>query len=249
MAPSENLTNQPSRGIWQSNNLEYMNTIALLSLLQLADSQVPIGSAAHSFGLESLTAEGSVTVEDLHQFLVDYLAETGRRDAVYCRGAHQLADLPDKLFTSEWLTLNQELSAWHAARESRAASATMGRRFLQFAANLSENPRFAAALGAAREATTDVHHATAFGLVGSALGLTEEEAGLVYLQQNIMTLVSAAQRLLPLGQARAGALIWQLQSSVEQAVATSKGSVYSWTPMLDIASMRHPRLMTRLFIS
>lgn len=226
-----------------------MNNSALLSLLQLADSQVPIGSAAHSFGLESLTADGSVTVDDLYQFLVDYLAETGVRDAAFCRTAHQLVTLPDVEFFHQWLNLNQELSAWHPARESRAASATLGRRFLQLVTNLTGNRRFLVALEEARSATSDVHHATAFGLVGSMLGLTEQETSLVYLQQNIMALVSAAQRLLPLGQARAGTLVWQLQSHIEQTAFVEMDALASWTPMLDIASMRHPGQMTRLFIS
>lgn len=227
-----------------------MTPIALLQLLQLADSQVPIGSAAHSFGLETLTADGAVTVDDLAQFLEDYLTEAGARDAAYCRAAHRLTQEPQERFTGQWLTLNQRLGALQPARESRAASATLGRRFLQIAAGLSGQERLASALQAAKATATDVHHAPAFGLAGGALGLSEDEAALAFVQQNVMALVSAGQRLLPLGQARAGALLWRLHEHVAQAAAaTDTDAVTSFLPMLDSAAMRHPTLATRLFIS
>ncbi len=226
-----------------------MEHLALLQLLQLADSQVPIGAAAHSFGLETLAADEAVTVDDMALFLEDYLTEAGARDAAYCRAAHRLADAPAERFDDAWLTLNQQLSALQPARESRAAGATLGRRFLQLAANLTERERLADALRAAKATGTDVHHAAAFGLVGGVLGLSEDEAALAFLQQAIMALVSAGQRLLPLGQARAGALLWRLHPSVVRAAATDTDAVTSFLPMLDSAAMRHPTLATRLFIS
>ena len=53
------------------------NAIAFLQLLQLADSALPIGTAAHSFGLETLVAEQWLEVEDLEWFLRAYLLEAG----------------------------------------------------------------------------------------------------------------------------------------------------------------------------
>ncbi len=53
------------------------DSLAFLRLLQLADSALPIGATAHSFGLETLAAEELLRVEQLEAFLHDYLEETG----------------------------------------------------------------------------------------------------------------------------------------------------------------------------
>src|SRR5437660_424593 len=53
----------------------------LLRLLQLADSALPVGAAAHSFGLESLIQEGLLGAGELESFLLAYLEESGRLDA------------------------------------------------------------------------------------------------------------------------------------------------------------------------
>ena len=50
----------------------------LLRLLQLADSALPVGAAAHSFGLESLIQEGLLGADELESFLRGYLEESFR---------------------------------------------------------------------------------------------------------------------------------------------------------------------------
>ena len=46
-----------------------------LRLLHLADSALPIGSLAHSFGLESLVAAELLCVRELPEFLRGFLEE------------------------------------------------------------------------------------------------------------------------------------------------------------------------------
>jgi len=225
--------------------------LSQLRLMQLSDSALPIGSTAHSFGLETLVAQGELTVVDLPQFLADYLMEAGRMEGLFCRLAYRLP--PD--FVADWLQLNAQLSALKLARESRVASATLGKRFLQLVVSLEADPRLTHALNEAITTKTEIHHATAFGLVGAILGSAEELTVLTYLQQSVACLVSTCQRLLPLGQKQAAHLLWQLKPIIMKATAQSEAvdldseAMYTFTPFLDLASMQHPTLATRLFIS
>ena len=227
-----------------------LDYLGFLRLMQLADSAVPIGATAHSFGLESLVAEGYLHVEQLEPFLRDYLEETGALESASCRLAYRLTS-DTSSFETRWLALNDRLSACKTARESRTASATLGRRFLQLVHNLEALPLVDHALQAAKASRVDMHASTAFGLVGSLLAVDETMTVLAYLQQSLTGLVSACQRLLPLGQSRASGLLWRLKPALIEVASRSEdvNALTLFIPLPEAASMRHPALTTRLFIS
>jgi urease accessory protein len=218
--------------------------LPLLQLQQLADSAIPIGGAAHSFGLESLVDSRHLNVENLAAFLGNYLSESGVLEAAYCAASCGAG-------VCEWLELNAELGARKVARESRDASATMGRRFLRLAASVSGEQRLMDTSEAAVEC--EVHLACCFGFVAGVLGIDASTAAAAYLQQSMTALVSACQRLLPLGQTQAHQILWNLKPSilcaVEQGVASVPAEISCFTPLLDLASARHATLYTRLFMS
>src|SRR5205823_5566723 len=111
--------------------------------------------------------------------------EYGALDAVFCRAAHQLAEVSGEEFAIGWRNLNQRLSARKLPRESRDASLALGRRFLGLASGLL-NSRLTAS-------ETESHHVTSFGLVTALAGIGENSAVLAWLHQSITALVSAAQ--------------------------------------------------------
>jgi len=217
--------------------------VNLLRLLQLADSALPIGGLAHSFGLETLIEEGQLTAPDLLSYFQDQLSECLFLDAVFCRNAHSrgLAGAP----TGD---LDAQLSARRPARESRDASLTLGRRFLALLRSL-ESAASIQALPPADES----HFAVAFGYVGGALDFDTDATVGAFLHQNIAAGISVCQRLLPFGQLDAAALAWDLKPNILEATAKSVGlapsEVSIFNHFLELSSMRHPMLPTRLFVS
>lgn len=232
--------------------------ISELQLLHLADSALPIGSLAHSFGLETLVSNNALRVEDLGEFLRSYLEEAGVLEAAFCRAAFRLADVATAEFDVATLfSLNERLSALKPARESRAGSMALGRNLLQLAAAIDDFPAIRRLLET-RRATANgkdavIHHSLAFGLVAGALELDESRAVAAYLHQTVASLVSASQRLLPLGQTRAAKILWDakpdIMAAVEQSGAHALDDVSCFTPLFDWGAMQHPGLATRLFIS
>lgn len=203
----------------------------LLDLLQLADSALPIGAAAHSFGLEMLAEEGCLRAETAESFFREYLSEAGILEANFVRRAWRGED-PQ--------SLHDEFCARRIARESREAALKLGRRFSQLINELLGAPVIPDGLS----------YPIAFGVAAARLGIAEEAAAVAYLRQSIAGLVSACQRLMPLGQIAATCMIWNLKPAIAAAVLASENrEVGCFTPLPEVASMRHGSLETRLFIS
>ncbi len=234
-----------------TGNVMLNKRFAQLALIQLADSALPIGSTAHSYGVESLVAEGQLGVAGLGQFMRVFVQESGQLEAYLAYQAWQLAAVSE--FEQAWLALNDLAAAFKPARESRQASAVLGRRLLGLAVQLEPLPRWQQASSLAQQQQIETHHSCVFGLVAGCMAIDAEAMLAALLQQMTLSLILACQKILPLGQVQAQQVLWQLQPTiqavVEQTPITTLADLAPCSIGLDGASMRHPLLGTRLFIS
>lgn len=240
----------PVKTTLQYHGITQVEDLALLGLLQLADSALPIGSAAHSFGLETLTEEGVIGPLNLEQFLRGYLEETGLLEAVFVRRAWRERTSRQRT----WRELNDELSARKPARESREASLRLGRRLADLVNAWLGVPVMSGAqvMPDAPVIQPGLHYSVTFGAAGAALDVSEDATVQAYLQQSVTAMVSSCQRLMPLGQTAASRMIWDLRVAVARtarAAGAVDEEVSCFSPLPELASMRHGLLETRLFIS
>ena len=222
----------------------------LLAALQLGDSRFPSGAFSHSFGLETLIAEGSVRAPDeLAQALDVQLRERLAR-----------ADVPALLAAHAWAgdlatvcAVDRELRAVKLTLEDRQGSERMGRRLATEVLRLAPDPALDGFLTAVREGRAPGNHAVALGLAGRALGLEGRDAALVACYTSAAALVSAAQRLLRLGHGAAQELLLGAWPAMTEALRIAEGvdwrELCPCAPGFDVASARHERAPSRLFAS
>ena len=228
-----------------------MNTLALLNGLRFVDSFFPSGGFAFSSGLEAAVKDGAVCDgKDLARYVEDLLVHgVGRREAVAVAAAHEAAVTG---LLARALAVDRELESLKLGRDSRQASRQMGRQVIKAATEqLQEHRLLVEYRRAMEDGRTPGHLPVAMGLTLAACGWSRQDTVAAFLYQTAQGMVSAAMKLLPVGQqqgqqllADCGPVIAQLSQSI-----TPQGGLASWSPLHDIYAMRHARLESRLFRS
>jgi len=152
-----------------------------------------------------------------------------------------------------WCELDARVDAMKVVPEFRAASRQMGRQTARVAAALGDDAFLTGVARAIDEGLAPGHHAAAFGAAAGRFGAGGETAAAAYLYSTAALLVGAGLRLLTLGQldgqrVLAGARPCIARLAAEAARATAE-DMWTFTPALELAGLRHARLDLRLFRS
>lgn len=229
-----------------------MRVESLLAVLQLADGLFPAGGFAHSLGLETYAQARVVTDRaGLEAFVRAHLeGSAGPADAVAAACAARLAAggaLP------ETVELDACLDAMKCVPEFRTASLQMGRHTARAAAAFTGDAFVSRLAAAIEDGVTPGHHAVVFGAVLGRHGAAPETAAAAYLHSTATLLVNAGLRLLAIGQVEGQRVLAALRPCVAALAAAAGGAraedMWSFTPGLEIAGLRHADLDARLFRS
>ena len=227
-------------------------TEAWLATLQFADGLFPAGGFAHSLGLETYAQDGVVRDwAGVEAFVAAHLeGSAGPADAVAVTAAVRLASAAD---VTGWIALDERLEAMKPVPETREASRQMGRQTLRVAAALGADEVLDALARAVGDGLAPGHPASVFGAALGRAGVEPEVAATAYLHSTAALLVGAALRLIALGQLDGQRVLAAMRPRIARlaaAAATARpADMWSFTPGLELAGLRHAALGARLFRS
>jgi len=219
---------------------------ALPQLLRLASPMLPVGAYAYSQGMEWAVDEGTVRDEDSAlAWITDLLrCNFGTLEAPVWRRLYRAWQERDIEAARHW---NERFIATRETAEFRAETLQVG-------------GAMKLVLDATREIDTGLldqiespAFPTAFSFAAHGLGVPVREGLIGYLWAWGENQVSAAMKLVPLGQASGQRilvkLIALLPEIADNALVMAEHELSNFAPALAIASSRHETQYTRLFRS
>lgn len=217
-----------------------------LALLQFGDSFFPTGAASFSWGLETLRADGLVRdAADLDAFIAAQLvhrwADFDRPAVVAAYRAGAELDVV--------LEVDRQVEAGTLAREAREGGRRIGAALLKIHADLGTP-----GAGAYRERVlagqAPGQMAAAQGLIASACGLDETAACALSAYGIAVGIVSAAVRMAIVGHVDGQRILARQRERaalLAEAPSPDAAQLHAYTPMTEIAIMRHETGSGRLF--
>lgn len=212
-----------------------MRTDEIMTLTQWLSPAYPVGAFAYSHGLEALADTGQTkTSQDLRLWLEDVLLHgAGRNDAILLA------------------------AAWHA-KSTKAVQEIdqIARAFAASSERLFEMDQQGNAFGTITGAVwatelSRLCYPVALGRAASLQNLPLELTLMMFLQAMLSNLVSAGQRLMPVGQTEAQMIIRDLTPLCRDIASDAQSGdltgLSSTAFIGDIASMQHETQYSRIF--
>jgi urease accessory protein len=224
---------------------------ALYRLMSWLSPAFPIGSFTHSSGLEWAIAEGLVTGRsELEMWIGELLANgSTHNDAILFVHAFRISANRDRKAFCELVEL---AAALHPSRERWLEATAQGAAFYRIASTAAHCDAFEHLTAGAGDSFC---YAIAVAALVQSHDIPLRPALTAYIHALVANLVSAAQRLIPLGQTDGQIAIAALEPAVHhlvsQAITFSDGDPFdqlgSATLLADFATLAHETQYTRLF--
>lgn len=226
--------------------------LKMLQILQLCDSNFPIGSFNHSYGMETYLRNNIIYDSksfskwlDLylkHQFItsdglaIKMLYEALKNDDI------------DKVWEIDNLLIAQSV-----AKETRNAAKLVASRMINIYLNLYEVENLKLYLKKIANKEVYGHPSIVFGLLMYEFEISEEEAIKLHMYSTVSTLIQNAVRAIPLGQKDGQLLVKEYSQKFDKYYKMINNldfdSFGSNTPGIELSQINHEILGFRLFMS
>ncbi len=207
----------------------------------------PVGSYTYSHGLENALEQGLISdAGDARKWISDILSlGSGVPDLVFVSEAYDAVGSPDRLRDVAELAI-----AFQPTAEISLESRAQGEAFLK----VTTAAWHCDALDTLQKVWPGPYaYPVVVGVAAFGHGVEKTATLVAYAHAFVANLVSAAVRLIPLGQTEGQRITARLAADVravaQRALTTPLESVSSTTPVADITSMQHETQYTRLFRS
>lgn len=214
-----------------------------LHLLHLASPALPVGAYAYSQGLEYAIEAGWLDGGDLSDWLHDGLhMGIARLDLPILLRARNACIQGDAAALNDW---NDQLLANRETRELVLEDEQMGQALRRLLRSLCDDELLAFA--------NNPGYACVFAQACAIWSIREDDALHAYCFSWLENQVTAATKMVPLGQTQAQKLLLELLEDVPDACASAAAvtddEIGLSLPGLALASSRHEKQHTRLFRS
>ena len=228
------------------------NVIDVLRVLQICDSNFPIGSFNHSFGMESYLRNNKISdVSTMRNWLSVYLNNV----FIYSDGLaiRILYEYLDNNLIDEILDLDRKLTVQSIAKETREGSKLIAGRMISLFKELFNSELLLFYENKIRNKEAYGHPAIVFGILMYNLRFSLEEAINFHMYSTISTLIQNAVRAIPLGQKDGQLLIKDMSENFNKLYKKIMNMDYkllgACSPGIELSQINHEILEFRLFMS
>jgi urease accessory protein len=222
---------------------------ALYRLMTWLSPAFPVGGFSYSSGIEWAVEAGDINdANSLKDWLAALLSDgSGFCDGVFLAQAHRAVAADDDRALRE---LAELAAAFVPSRERQLETTTQGRAFIEIARAAWDCDGLAHAVAQCDGA---IVYPVAVGIVSAAHAIPLEPALHAFLHALVSNWISAASRLVPLGQTDSQRVLAALEQTVsdtaKRAIAAKLDDLGGATFRADLAGLRHETQYTRLFRS
>lgn len=238
-------TNEPI----SAGGLDEGEAAALYRLMTWLSPAFPVGGFSYSSGIEWAVEAGDIVdTATLADWLDAMLGDgSGFCDATFLVHAYRAAGADEKAALNDIAEL---AAAFVPSRERQLETSSQGRAFIDIARAAWDADGLDAMVAACR---TPMVYPVAVGVVAAQHGVPLAPTLHAFLHALVSNWISAASRLVPLGQTDSQRVLVRLEAAVaataNRALNATLDDLGSATFRADLASLRHETQYTRLFRS